>query len=1447
MTDYSNQQITPVDIEDEMRTAYIDYAMSVIISRALPDVRDGLKPVHRRVLYSMDELGVGAGKPFKKSARIVGDCFIAGTMVSTPQGLLPIENLQVGDEVYTQNNLRKITQLYIMPKQKLWEVKTKNNQTNICTAGQKFKVFTSDLQFVWKEAKDLQAGDLIVCREIKTEPKLVEVFDNQVLTNQNNEPTKLLIDEIYFSEITSVKETYEDITYDIQVETDHEFIANGMLVHNCLGKYHPHGDASVYDTLVRLAQEWSMRYLLVDGQGNFGSVDGDSAASMRYCVVGDTRIKTNQGLLKIQDLIQNSALNSETDLHLKVLSLHKIQNQTSKFFNSGKHPVYQLVTEEGFKLAGTANHPVLVFTKDAEGKPLYAWKLLEKIEKGDKIIIDRTQSVLNEKELTETEKNWAIIAGCLISEGFISEKRLGFNNTDQKYYQDFVEAYRVNVGNKFYDYARTLKSGKPIYEFDVQNLSEFIQSPLYADLVGLKSGEKRIPEYIFQASKPAQRIFLQYLFEGDGSISLVRDTTLCLQYCTQSRQLAEDVQLLLLEFGVIGKVSPCKERNEFKVAIGGFHNIQKFYENINFASQKIEKFKQLFENEQLRREQENPKYQLTADYIPYIADYIRQYDRQATGKYNYFLAKKNFDRYERIDSYLPEILTTINNENLKKLFQELIADRYYFATVAQCEQLTEEAIVYSVKVESECHSFVANGLINHNTEARLQRISEELLADLNKDTVDFQPNFDDSLQEPSVLPCKVPNLLINGTSGIAVGMATNMAPHNLTESIEGVIAYLENPEITIRELMNYIPAPDFPTGGTIYGLNGVRNAYETGRGRVVMRAKADFQESKTGKAQIIVTEIPYQVNKAQMIERTWELVQEKKIEGISEIRDESDREGMRIVYDLRKDAVPMVVLNQLYNYTALQSSFGINNVALVKGRPQTLNLKEMIHYFVEHRHDVVYRRTAFELKEAQARQHILAGLLIALDHLDEVIALIRASQDAENAKVGLMEKFGLSEIQAKAILEMRLQRLTALERDKIVKEYEEITALIIKLEAILADKGLRAEIIKNELLEMKQKYGDKRRSEIMRDVDGEEFSDEDMIQNEQAVISISHEGYIKRTSLNEYRTQGRGGVGSRGTSKGEDFTEHLFVASLLDYILIFTESGQVYWLKVYKIPEAGKTARGRAIQNLVQMDKEDKVRAVVKVSNLKDPDYLENHYLVMCTEKGVIKKTTLEAFSRPRQNGIRAISFQEGEDDRLLNVELTDGNADIIIAIRSGRAIRFHEDAVRSMGRVAYGVRGITLDDETDIVVGMVCIDKPELDLLVVSENGYGKRSALEDYRITNRGGKGIKTLQVTEKTGKLVAIQAVTDKDDLMIINKSGMVIRMAVSDMRVMGRATQGVRLIRLQEDDTITSITKIEIEESVENEVVSDEITPTIEGIIEENPHHLNGKAEDDEVVE
>jgi len=690
------------------------------------------------------------------------------------------------------------------------------------------------------------------------------------------------------------------------------------------------------------------------------------------------------------------------------------------------------------------------------------------------------------------------------------------------------------------------------------------------------------------------------------------------------------------------------------------------------------------------------------------------------------------------------------------------------------------------------------------TEARLQRISDEMLMDINKETIDFQPNFDDSLEEPIVLPGKLPNLLLNGASGIAVGMATNMPPHNLTEVVNGIIQFIENPEITVAELMEHISAPDFPTGAIIYGYQGVKAAFETGRGRIVMRAKTEFHQTKTGKEQIIVTEIPYMVNKAGMIEKTAALVNEKKIEGISDIRDESDRNGLRIVYDLRKDAVPNVVLNNLFKQTQLQSSFGVNNVALVKGRPETLNLREIILHYVDHRHDVVVRRTEYELREAERRAHILQGYLIALDNLDEVIALIRKSRDADEARTGLMSNFDLSEIQAKAILDMRLQRLTGLEREKILKEFEEVSKQVDHLKEILGSKELRMQIIKDELIAIQERYGDERRSEIV--YSAEDFSDEDMIPNEEMLITISHNGYVKRNNLSEYRTQGRGGVGARGASaKDDDFTEHLFVAQTHNYLLIFTELGKVFWLKVWAIPEAGKAARGRAIQNLINISSDDSVRAVINVQNLDDPDYINNTYLVMSTRRGMIKKTSLEAYSRPRANGINAITINEG--DRLLNVSLTDGKSNILLAVKSGRAIHFNEQDVRPMGRVAAGVRGITLDNEDDQVIGMVCVNDPEKTLLVVSEKGYGKRSAIDDYRITRRGGKGVKTLNTTSKTGALVAIKEVSDSDHLIIINKSGIMIRIEVSSIRVMGRATQGVKLIRLNNDDAIASVARAE----------------------------------------
>jgi DNA gyrase subunit A len=688
------------------------------------------------------------------------------------------------------------------------------------------------------------------------------------------------------------------------------------------------------------------------------------------------------------------------------------------------------------------------------------------------------------------------------------------------------------------------------------------------------------------------------------------------------------------------------------------------------------------------------------------------------------------------------------------------------------------------------------------TEARMKKIAEEILSDIDKETVDYQLNFDDTLEEPKVMPTRVPNLLINGASGIAVGMATNMPPHNLTEVIDGILAYIENTDIEIDELMNHVKAPDFPTGGIIYGYEGVREAFKTGRGRIVMRSKVNFEEVNNKEA-IIVTEIPYQVNKAEMIKRIAELVNDKKIEGISAIRDESDRNGMRIVFELKREAVPNVVLNLLYKYSQLQSSFSVNNIALVNGRPQMLNLKDLIHYFVEHRHDVVVRRAKYELRKAEERAHILEGLIIASDNIDEVIKMIRSSKDGDEARTKLIERFKLSEIQARAIVEMRLRQLTGLEQDKLRAEYEEIMKLINHLKELLDSKDLRMKLIKEELVEIKEKYGDERRSQI--EYAGGDVSIEDLIADDQMVITISHAGYIKRTPLSEYKTQNRGGVGQKSAAtRDSDFLENLFTASNHQYMMIFTQKGKCFWMRVYEIPEGSKVSKGRAIQNLINIESDDKVKAYICTGDLKDQEYINSHYLIMATKKGIVKKTLLEQYSRPRVNGINAITIRE--DDELLEAKLTNGESHVILAVRSGKLVRFEENKTRPMGRGASGVRGITLANEKDEVIGMITVNDMTSEILVVSENGYGKRSSLDDYRITNRGAKGVKTLNITDKTGELVAINSVTDADDLMIINKSGLTIRMQVADLRVMGRATQGVRLINIKGKDSIAAVTKV-----------------------------------------
>jgi len=715
------------------------------------------------------------------------------------------------------------------------------------------------------------------------------------------------------------------------------------------------------------------------------------------------------------------------------------------------------------------------------------------------------------------------------------------------------------------------------------------------------------------------------------------------------------------------------------------------------------------------------------------------------------------------------------------------------------------------------------------TEARLKKIAEEMLADLDKETVDFAPNFDDSLNEPTVLPTKIPNLLVNGASGIAVGMATNMPPHNLTEVVNGTIAYIDNREIEIAELMDHIKAPDFPTGGIIYGYEGVKSAFETGKGKVVMRAKATIEEIREGKEAIIVTEIPYQVNKAEMIKKTADLVNDTKITGISDIRDESDRRGMRIVYELKRDAIPNVVLNKLFKYTQLQTSFSVNNIALVKGRPEMLNLKEMIHHFVEHRHEVIVRRTEYDLRKAKERAHILEGLIIASDNIDEVIKIIRAAKSPDAAREELMTRFELSEIQSKAIIEMRLRHLTGLEQDKLRAEYDALMITIKDLEDILANEDRRMTIIKEELEYIKEKYGDERRSVI--EYSANEMSIEDLIPNEEVVITISNAGYIKRTSLAEYKVQSRGGVGSKGSAtRDKDFLEHLFVATNHNWLLIFTEKGKCFWMRIFEIPEGSKTTKGRALLNLINIDQDDSIKAFINVEDIKNEEYTEGKYIVMCTKKGVIKKTKLEAYSRPRTNGIHAIGVRDG--DTLLEAKLTNGSNQIMMALRSGKSIRFEEEKVRSMGRTASGVRGIRLAHDTDEVVGMIAVENEDANVMVVSANGYGKRSAVSDYRITNRGGKGVKTINVTDKTGELIAIKNVSDEDDLMIITKKGITIRMHVDILRVMGRATQGVKLINLKGNDEIAAVAKVfrnnDEEEDKEN---SDAIITPVIGSEEE----------------
>ena len=1219
--------IEPRALEEEMRTAYLDYAMSVIVGRALPDVRDGLKPVHRRVLYAMNELGLGPTRPYAKCAKIVGEV---------------------------------------------------------------------------------------------------------------------------------------------------------------MGNYHPHGDSAIYDTLVRMAQDFSMRYELVDGQGNFGSVDDDPAAAMRYCVVGDTRVQLPGGTVRIADLADGLAPDSERDVDIRVLDRLARPVHASRIFHSGEHPTLRLRTKEGYELCGTHNHPVLCLV-DMAGVPLLLWKRLDELKIGDRVVMNRTPRMPG-YEQDESERSLALLLGAFVSEGWASAKRAGFNNVDVHYFGAVVGAFDEHVGGTRYLNERTIDSGSRLFELDVQNMSAFRGSPL-ASLIGRRSASKRVPELVWQGSAAFKRIFLRSLFMGDGSSSLLPRSTIQISYSSRSDGLCSDVQKLLLEFGIVSRLCGPSPRGEYKTVITNRREARLFAERVGFMGAKQRKL--------IRDLRAIPLHSraMSSDCVPFVSSYIRS---EAGGSWadRDWLRRHNVDRIERWERDRTAILERIASDEVKRVVEPLVSGDHYYAEVASVESAGTQA-VYSLRVDTEDHSFLTDGFVSHNTEARLARIATEMLRDLDMDTVDFAPNYDGSRQEPLVLPARFPNLLVNGSSGIAVGMATNIPPHNLRETIDATVAYIEDPDIEVEGLMQYVKGPDFPTGGIILGRAGIRDAYETGRGRVRVQAKAHIEPLSHGKEAIVVTELPFMVKKGGeggLIQKIADLVHEKKIPEISDLRDESDKRGMRLVIELKRDVLPKVVLNKLYKHTSMQSTFGVNMVALVDNVPRTLNLRAVIHNYVAHQREVIVRRTKHELSEKEARAHILLGLLIALDNLDAIIELIRASRDRDAAREQLVERFELSHIQATAILDLRLSQLTALEADSIKQEHDDVSERIAELRSILGDESRVLAVIKEELAEIRERFGDERRSEITHSED--EIDIEDLIADQQMVIAITHTGYIKSLPLATYRQQQRGGRGVTGMDmKDGDFIEHLFVCSSHDYLLFFSNRGKVYRSKVYDLPEASRTAKGRALVNVLPLREGERVQAV-----LSTRDFTEAKYLVFATRDGTVKKTELLAYNTPiKADGIIAIKIRD--EDELLAVRAVDSGDEIIMVSRAGLTVRFAESDVRPMGRDTSGVRGMDVGAKGKTIAMDVARD--DMDLLVITENGYGKRTLIDQYRKTNRGAKGVKTIGLTEQKGGLAGALVVREHQELVFISVGGMVQRTAAGGISRQGRSATGVRVMNLKEDDTVSAI--------------------------------------------
>ena len=1222
--------VQPIEIQEEVERSFLDYAMSVITARALPDARDGLKPVHRRILWGMHNAGARPDRPTVKCARIVGDV---------------------------------------------------------------------------------------------------------------------------------------------------------------MGKYHPHGDSAIYDALVRMGQAHSLRHPLIHPKGNFGSLD-DPPAAARYCVTGETLVRTAGATVPIADVAAAPA-NSEVDIDLKLIDHRGDLVRASKLFNSGLQPTFRLETDEGFAITGTPNHPLLCL-EVVDGVPRLVWRLMEDIVPGTTVVIDRRPNEHDDRLTSEADYQLGLLAGAFVSEGWLGEHRAGFNNTDADFFTDVVEAYDRIVGGPRYVYDRTLPSGKRILELDVQRLDALRSSPL-AELIGHRSADKRVPSFVWRGPLGMKLAFLQSAFEGDGSVRLSTRSSIRISYSTRSEQLARELQLLLLEFGVVATVRCQRSTGEWQLSIRNRRDVRIFAEHVGFYSAKRSLLADLLDAVPVASRA------MSSDHVPFVAEYIRTHAGRGGREW---LAKRNIDRFERWERYGDEILGRFNNPSIAPVVAPLIDPGFYYATV---RSVTDAGLreVYSLRVDTDEHVFVAGGFVNHNTECRLAPIAMAMLDGIDEETVDFADNYDGQETEPIVLPSRFPNLLVNGSQGIAVGMATNIPPHNLGEVIDAVSHLLDNPDATPDELMEFVKGPDFPGGAMIMGRGGIMDAYRTGKGSVKMRGVAEIEEGARND-QIVITALPYQVSPNAVLNKIRDLVEAREIEGIADLNDESSKGKLRIVVKLKKDAPGLVILNNLYKRTPLQTNFAINTVALVDGVPRTLNLRDALVAYVEHQTEVIRRRSEYRLRKAEARAHIVEGLLKAIDMIDEIIAAIRASEDKADARSKLTtEPFSFSEEQAEHILDMPLSRLTRLGRANLEEELAQLRATIAELQAILSDEGKLRSVIQTELAEVRETYANDRRTKIT--FDAGDIDIEELIEDQDLVVVMSHKGYIKTVQADAFRTQGRGGRGIAGAKvKDEDWVEHIIHTSAHAYLLFFSSKGKVYRLKAHEIPMMERTARGTAIVNLLQLAPDERVQSIIDTR-----DYETNRFLFFVTRNGQVKKTKFNEYDSSLRTGIIALNLKDG--DELVQVLPTNGTDDIFIVSRAGMTIRFTEEDVRPMGRAAAGVRGMKMKAEDEVV--SVAVARDDAAILIVTDGGYGKRTQLDKFNRQGRGGQGVRGIKITAKKGHVVGAFMVGLDDDIIVMATGGVVIRMSVREISSQGRDATGVRVMNLDDGQSVAAVAPVLTEDSGE----------------------------------